>query len=855
MEEHPKLTHPTYLAYLVALVLSFLLLLIGQTLGSNNERQVILAFAHHIIATAALLCLWFAKKENRGDLFVLVCLMYFVSCFALNRVLNILHSTTPWFAIYLLVVTPSLLLFRYMSRLPAWARVLTGVFAGLALLAYVYLALFLLPLYPISIPALFALGFSIHTFVPAVLCFIVGAALKRYRLWKSALAGLAAGLAVVAVFCVIYNQRAGELTRIYNRQQIQGAGLLPAWVEAAQRLDKDAVTERVLKSGIVYKEPLMNFSIFSFDAMPSRNWEGKLEHDPLVVIATYARPRMTVPDAERMKILEAMYNKRHEGEERLWSGRSLYTSYVSTRVRIWPELRLSYTEKAFTVSNPESWGNQEAIYTFQLPEGATVSALSLWINGREEEAVLTTKEKADTAYRTIVGVEVRDPSVVHWQEGNRVSVRVFPIEANNTRIFRIGITAPLSVADHQLQYGNITFQGPPAGFATEEASIELIGDAGEITPPAGFRGAGTHWFREGGYREAWSLQLPERTIPSNRFTCKGRSFSIKPYNLQREEARTDIIYLDVNAAWSWPEFTETLRLAGERKVKVYLHDELVDVTAGNRSGLFEALHAQRFSIFPIQEIKDAEHALLITKGPPEGPSLQDLEGSRFREELAACLRDTTLPKVRLLNLGGNNLSPYLQALKESRAFRYEQGGLLLLKVLLSTNKFAVDTETADRVVIDQAQIAIVRDSVQPVKSALTDTLPAGTGTSANAMEQHVAARDNETNAPDHLMRLFAYNHILRETGKGLITTAAGHEELLRTATEAHVVSPLSSLVVLEKQADYDRFGIKDDNNSLKNASLKSKGAVPEPHEWALIIIALLSLAWLIYQRKWRSACV
>lgn len=836
MEIRPKLTHPTYLAYFVALVLSFLLLLIGQTLGGNNERQVILAFAHHIVATLALVCLWFAKKENRGDLFVPVCLMYFVSCYALNRVVNVFDDTTPWFAVYLILTTPSLLLFRYMSRLPAWARVWAGFLAGLALLAYCYLAIYLLPLYPFSIIALLAAGFSIHTFVPAVLCYVVCAGLSHYRLWKSGLAGMAAGLVVVVMFCVMYDHRADELTRLYNRRQIQGAGSLPAWVEAAQRLDNGPVMERVLKRGIVYKEPAADLDLFSFEGIPSRNWETSLEHDPLVMIASYACPQMTVPEEERMKILEAMYNKRHEGEERLWSGRSLYTSYVSTRVRVWPELRLSYTEKAFTVSNPESWGNQEAIYTFQLPEGGTVSALSLWINGREEQALLTTKEKADTAYSTIVGVETRDPSVVHWQEGNRVSVRVFPVGANDTRIFRIGVTAPLGVVNHQLQYDNITFQGPPAGFATEEASIEVIGNFGNITLPRGFRGAGTHWFREGGYREAWSLQLPERVIPSNRFAFKGKSYSILPYNLQRGDAQTGIVYLDVNADWSQPEFNETLRLAGNREVKVYLHDELMDVTAANKNELFKALHTQRFSIFPVQEIEDAEHALLITKGPPEGPSLQDLEGSRFREELAAYLEDTAQPKVRLLNLGGNNLPPYLKALKESRAFRYEQGGLLLLKVLLSTNKFALDTESANRVVIDQAQIAIVQTQDSTAQSPEP-------GTAAAA------------NAPDHLMRLFAYNHILRETGKGLITTAAGHEELLNTAVEAHVVSPLSSLVVLEKQADYDRFGIKDDNNSLKNASLKSKGAVPEPHEWALIAIALLSLAWLIYQRKWKAACV
>jgi len=64
------------------------------------------------------------------------------------------------------------------------------------------------------------------------------------------------------------------------------------------------------------------------------------------------------------------------------------------------------------------------------------------------------------------------------------------------------------------------------------------------------------------------------------------------------------------------------------------------------------------------------------------------------------------------------------------------------------------------------------------------------------------------------------------------------------AAASYVVTPLSSLVVLEKQEDYDRFNIRDSNNSLKNASLEGKGAVPEPHEWALIVIGILLIVYL-----------
>ncbi len=49
-----------------------------------------------------------------------------------------------------------------------------------------------------------------------------------------------------------------------------------------------------------------------------------------------------------------------------------------------------------------------------------------------------------------------------------------------------------------------------------------------------------------------------------------------------------------------------------------------------------------------------------------------------------------------------------------------------------------------------------------------------------------------------------------------------------------------------QKKDYERFDIKASKDSLKNAALASKGAVPEPHEWAMIIIAI---SLLLYVRR------
>jgi XrtN system VIT domain protein len=104
-------------------------------------------------------------------------------------------------------------------------------------------------------------------------------------------------------------------------------------------------------------------------------------------------------------------------------------------------------------------------------------------------------------------------------------------------------------------------------------------------------------------------------------------------------------------------------------------------------------------------------------------------------------------------------------------------------------------------------------------------------------------------APDHLARLFAYNDIMRRVGAGYFKDDFVNEALIEVASKAYVVSPVSSLIVLETCADYDRFNIHDSKNSLDNAAKDSSGAVPEPHEWVLIG---LFAAFVIYLKVRRS---
>ena len=175
--------------------------------------------------------------------------------------------------------------------------------------------------------------------------------------------------------------------------------------------------------------------------------------------------------------------------------------------------------------------------------------------------------------------------------------------------------------------------------------------------------------------------------------------------------------------------------------------------------------------------------------------------------------------VRVFNLG-DEVTPYFRSLGEFRAIQLVNGEVDELTSLLSRSTFYANEENDQTIVNAYADFKI----------------------------QEIPATRATSKAPDHLMRLFAYNDILKDIGKKFFNRKNHETALIANAKESYVVTPISSLIVLETQQDYDRFDIKKSKNSLQNASFENSGAVPEPGEWALIIMVLLVTLY-FYWRK------
>ncbi|WP_207431270.1 XrtN system VIT domain-containing protein [Sabulibacter ruber] len=783
----------------------------GDDFGGTFLFNYLLAGGYFFILFFRKLFRFKAPSQSLDQL-MLFLVLGLISDFALNKEMRLFTPSVDWFTGWLVVTSVAMICYSFRFLLPRALQMVMVFLLGSGVVLFSYFALYLAPFYLVGLMGALALGLGLHIFVPLCAAIALVVAGKRMgqadpTMNRSFLAGILVTLLFTLVYLSLWQSGLEKVNRVMNSYELQDKKELPRWVVLSQQVPSTPIFERIVQSDLVYQTADDSFNPFS---MPDRRFEDQQRHDPLVVVATrlFRKPDLSLE--ERIKIMESRFNARHLAQERLWSGQHLSTSNVITQAQLFPQYRMSYTEKILTVynNNPTNWGEEEAIFTFHLPEGSVVTSLSLWINGKEEKGYLTTQSKADSAYTTVVGVEVRDPSVVHWQEGNTVSVRVFPCTPRESRQFKIGVTSPLRLENGQLVYENIYFDGPSAKNAAETTVLRM--EDPTLTPslPTDFKLTSAGRYESyGSYNPDWKVKVPAPALSTAGFHFDGHSYQLQEFKPTYAAFKPSRVYLDLNKSWTEGEFTSVWNSMQGTKVYAY-QNGMIKLTQKNHLEVFRQLQQLNYSLFPLHQVKEPEQALLISKGTSNSPNLSDLKESAFAEDFRK-----TAPKqtpIRFFQVGQES-SPYIKTLKELSLLQYEEGTLEDLLQRLQTKQFKQTIKDPEAVVLASSRVKIT-------KIATTDSSQAG---------------------PDHLMRLFAYNHLLQQIGPNYFQKDYLEENLINEAAQANVVSPLSSLIVLETQNDYDRFGIEESKNSLGNASVKSSGAVPEPHEWALIFIVIL----------------
>ena len=755
--------------------------------------------------------------------FVCALILFAISCFTINIPFPIFHKFSAWVNVYLIVMHLALLATCFLNTLPKLLKHFVFFGVGLGTVMALYFTIYLLPFLPIMFLGAVFFGLSLHLATPLIL--LITLLMQFFKKGKDTKIAFYLGVALPLLFVVVYVFQWNSTKKLIDKTHAtiitRPDNKLPNWVLLSQELGDDFFTERILKGDLIYETHLFSDN---WEIMGNQNSLGELkEHDPLVVLGAELLGTLSLNREDKLKILESKFDLRHATKRKLWSGESLSTSTVLSNIQVFPDYRLAYTEKIIRIKNNSTrkWTKQEeALYTFHLPEGSVATSLSLWIDGKEEKSRITTKSKADSAYTTIVGVERRDPSIMHWQEGNTITVYVFPCTQEEERMFKIGITTPLRLKNNQLVLENVYFEGPDASGAAETTIVEFKTDKlDNMNIPSHFSEIIPNKFEySGNYHPYWEISCATVPLSTQAFSFNGKSYLITENQPKTIPQDFNTVYLDINNSWTEKEFNEVWKSVKDKKVYVF-YDQLYQLNNENKESYYALLSKLNFSLFPFYKIKDIPQSLLITKSGSISPTLKDLKNSAFSDKLKNYLSVRT-EKVNLFNLS-DELSPYLKTLKEFQVFNYADGEMNTLQNLLNKNVFVSTEQTENTALLGISNTIIKRD----------------TNTYASS-------------APDHLLRLFAYNKIMQECGRNYFTAENYVENnLIDIANEAYIVSPISSLIVLETIKDYERFDIDKNKNSLQNASTASAGAVPEPHEWALIIILIGTLVFLYYKRK------
>lgn len=500
---------------------------------------------------------------------------------------------------------------------------------------------------------------------------------------------------------------------------------------------------------------------------------------------------------------------------------------------------LGYIEWTLSFRN-DSTLQQEARAEVQLPPGAVVSRLTLWVDGQEREAAFAGREQARGAYQQVVR-QRRDPVLVTTAGRDRILVQCFPILPGGGQMkIRFGITTPLVLEDmgharlrlpHILERNfripdmvnhavwvesKSPLQVEGQSLLTEQPQANLYAVRGAVSDTElSERGAFLRTARASEITESWTRDALKNNEEIVRQLIRERN-THAPSGI--------VIVLDTSRSMEkWhAEISAALKsLPPDVELKLLLAD-------GN--GVYEAGASQHPLSGKAQQIATLIESVSFEGGAnnvsplvrawdiaaatPQGSAivwihgpqpllLQPVEELRQRWE-----RRTGGPSLYALQVG-NGPDRIVEGLD----------GIGAIEVVPRTGRLQTDLEGLF------ARLTGRASSLEFVR------------TSEKLAQVPEALAAHETSS--HLARLWANDEV------GRLITAQGkdwEEEARKIATRYQLVTPVSGAVVLETQAQYDQAG-------LQAVAPGTVPTIPEPEMIMLVAIVMAILLWMLYRRR------
>ena len=476
---------------------------------------------------------------------------------------------------------------------------------------------------------------------------------------------------------------------------------------------------------------------------------------------------------------------------------------------------------------------REARTEVQLPPGAVVSRLTLWVNGEEREAAFAGRAKVRAAYQQVAIRQRRDPVLVTTAGRDRILVQCFPVPPDGGSIkIRIGITIPLLLEDSyhaRLLFPHFldrNFRIPDnLKHAAWIESKTGMSSSSKLLMTSQFIGGqvvmgGAIPERQMSKPEA-SIMLARANIPTwgkdpfenGNFIIQQSIDASSPNHLYR-------IVLVVDTSAAMEEFNEEIMAAvkslpPEFDVKLVLADE------------------ERLQGLPATGIEEASTTLDQAEflgGADNVPALLkawDLAAERPGNNAIVWIHGPQLLQLHsteelVQRWGSGPFGPSLYSVQTqsgSDVILKTLDGINQVKAVPRTSNLDIDLKKLFQRLTGQAStLEFVRTSKRVER--LPDPVEA-------------------VETSDHIARLWANDEVARILA---VRDDSLNEAATMLAVRYQLVTPVSGAVVLETAEQYQAAGL----NPVDKGTVPT---IPEPEMVALLIVVGILLSWLIYRRR------
>lgn len=503
---------------------------------------------------------------------------------------------------------------------------------------------------------------------------------------------------------------------------------------------------------------------------------------------------------------------------------------------------VSYTEWTQVFRNDSS-GQREARAQIALPPGGVISRLTLWINGEPREAAFGGRSQVRQAYQKVVRRR-RDPVLVTTSGPDQVLVQCFPVPPNGNMKIRLGITAPLALksttkAGLRLPYFiEHNFTIPPTlehtAWVESPQRLSVRNDKGAMTTETTEQGI-----------TAVRGELKEHMLQDVFVIWGHRDRDIaQSWAADAHSADEAIVTQVIKTQPTTVPERVVFVLDGSRRMNHYSADissAIRAIPVGTEFGVILAGDV-------VEEVSPLQ---------PASPEILSEISSRIQrlEYVGGCDNVPALAMAwEWAEPKPNSIIVWLHATQPVELQRVESlrqkwarrpGNPRLYDMQFGSGPNRVTAGLADACPL----IRVPR--LGSVQHDLTRLLDRWSGTRSEhtllRTKQPTSANDHAGQGhktSDHLVRLWAYDEILRLVAEG---TESSREAAMRLATSHQLVTPVSGAVVLESQQQYDEA-------NLKPVAKDSVPTIPEPEAWALIIIAaIVFISVIARERRTRAS--